>query len=80
MEKICPKCEIEYGSFFANYCSECGSELVPLPHCNWCKNEISPHVKYCDGCGRERAEVINTFPPLNIFQKIISYIKKRGMK
>jgi hypothetical protein len=75
---ICSKCgRTGVGKEF---CSNCGSKNNPMPSCNWCYNDIYPQQKYCDGCGKTRADALNTSPPPNILTRLIKLCFKTKPK
>lgn len=63
MCKVCPECDSKTINDERQFCIKCGTEMVPMPTCNWCGDEFWPHMKYCGGCGRMRDDALNTSPP-----------------
>lgn len=60
----CPNCHKADNSEF---CSNCGTKMVRLPMCNWCRIELWPNMKFCPDCGRSRHNALNTAPPKKVF-------------
>lgn len=49
-KKFCLKCKTCCGGPF---CTECGGNSTEIPACECGYNDIWPHEKFCQECGRE---------------------------
>jgi hypothetical protein len=68
----CPNCLKE--SYY-EFCSNCGTEMIPCPECNFCGDDLKRDQKFCTGCGRSREEALKT-PPPEPSGKIIQFFSK----
>lgn len=82
MANVCPNLGCSSTSGEPGFCYRCGSLMIPMPSCKWCRKELWPHELFCHRCGRGRHEAINGKPEKekekekkkNWIQRIISKI------